>query len=246
VTATLLRITVGHLLGQRRFFAMSGLMLIPIGIALLYRLAADPDNARPATEFTPIMIRALIVTLLLPLVSLVLGTAALGSEIEDGTAVYLLATPIERWRIVLIKTLVAAAAAAAMLVPATLVTALVALGGEEQGLALGFAAAVGLGAIVYSAAFVALSVLTSRALLIGLGYVFVWEAIVTNLFAGTRWVSNREYALGVGAHISSAPPDAFGARLDGTSALIAAAIVTGGAFVLAVRWLGSFEIGERT
>ena len=245
MTRTLLRITLGHLLGQRRFFAMGGLMLIPLGIALLYRLAADGD-ATPPAEFTSNMIRALIITLLLPLVALVLGTAALGSEIEDGTAVYLLATPIERWRIVAIKTLVAAAAAAVMLVPATLLTALVSLGGEEQGLALGFAVAVGLGAVVYTSAFVALSVLTSGALLIGLGYVFVWEAIVTNLFAGTRWVSVREYALGAGDLVSAAPPAVFEARLDGTSALIAAAVVTAGAFVLAVRWLERFEIGERT
>ena len=44
----------------------------------------------------------------MPLVALILGTAALGSEIDDGTAVYLLIKPIPRWRIALAKILVAA------------------------------------------------------------------------------------------------------------------------------------------
>ena len=36
----------------------------------------------------------------MPLVALIFGTAAIGSEIEDGTAVYLIVKPIPRWRIV--------------------------------------------------------------------------------------------------------------------------------------------------
>lgn len=244
MTRALLKITAGHLLGQRRLLAMGGLMVIPVAIALLYRVAADGDNVASPTEFAPNLIQALIVTLLLPLVALVLGTSAIGSEIEDGTAVYLLATPIDRWRIVAIKALVATVAAVALLVPATLVTALVTMGGESEGIALGFSIAVGAGAITYCAAFVALSVLTSRALLFGLGYVFVWEAIVTNLFAGTRWFSIREYVLGIGDLVGSAP-QAFDARLDGTSALVAAVLVSTAGYVLAVRWLARFEIGER-
>ena len=39
----------------------------------------------------------------MPLVALILGTAAIGSEIDDGTAVYLMIKPIPRWRIALAK-----------------------------------------------------------------------------------------------------------------------------------------------
>ena len=46
--------------------------------------AAGPDVDR--------VLGILIVQTVMPLVALVLGTAALGSEIEDGTAVYLLAS----------------------------------------------------------------------------------------------------------------------------------------------------------
>ena len=43
----------------------------------------------------PLMVRTI-----LPLVALVFGTAALGSELEDGTAVFLIIKPIPRWRII--------------------------------------------------------------------------------------------------------------------------------------------------
>ena len=46
------------------------------------------------------MLDTLVVRTVMPLVALIVGTAALGSEIEDGTAVYLMVKPIARWRIV--------------------------------------------------------------------------------------------------------------------------------------------------
>ena len=42
-----------------------------------------------------------------------------------------------------------------------------------------------------------LSVVTSRALIAGLIYVFIWEGLVNGLFAGTRLLSVRHYTLGV-------------------------------------------------
>ena len=53
----------------------------------------------------------------MPLVALIIGTAAIGSEIDDGTAVYLIVKPIPRWRIALSKMVVAAGLTAAMVVP---------------------------------------------------------------------------------------------------------------------------------
>ena len=41
-----------------------------------------------------VLLDGLVVTTLLPLAALVYGTAALGAEIEDGTAVYLLSKPV--------------------------------------------------------------------------------------------------------------------------------------------------------
>lgn len=246
MTRTLLMLTALQLVGRRRAILIALAALIPIAIALLYRFAGDEQDHTPPVEFAPGLITALIITLLLPLGALVFGTAALGAEIEDGTAVYLLTKPIERWRIIAVKIAVAAGATIALAAPATLVTALIVLGGDDgDAIAVGFTIGVIVGAIAYSAVFVGLSTVTSRALIIGLAYVFVWEAFVTNVFNGTRWVSIRQYVLGVSDWISSAPPSAFEANLDGASAALAALVVVVAAFVLGVRFLERFEIGER-
>ena len=60
----------------------------------------------------------------MPLVALIVGTAAIGSEIEDGTAVYLMIKPIARWKIALSKILVAAGLTALLVVPAIVLTGL--------------------------------------------------------------------------------------------------------------------------
>ena len=242
MTRTLISLTARQLLGRRRWALIALGALLPVGFALLYRLAGDASD--PAADVTGTL-DALVVALLLPLGALVFGTAALGAEIEDGTAVYLLAKPVARWRILAAKVAVAAAATIALTVPATLATALIGMDGDRYAIAPGFAAGVAAGAVVYSALFVGLSAITSRALIAGLVYVFVWEAFVTSLFDGTRWISVRQYALGIAGEISTAPPDVFDANLGGLQAAAASVAVVVAAFALGVRSLRRFEIGER-
>ena len=86
---------------------------------------------------------------------------------------------------------------------------------------------------------------TSRALLIGLVYVFVWEGIVTNIFEGTRWVSIREYMLGLADFVSSAPARALDADLGGGSAAVAVVILFTLSVLLGARLIQRFEVGER-
>ena len=246
MTRTLLTLTALQLVGRRRAILIGLVALIPIGVALLYRFAGDERDETPPVEFAPFVIDIFIVALLLPLGALIFGTAALGAEIEDGTAVYLLTKPIARWRIIAVKIAVASAATIVLTAPTTLITGLIVLGGDDgDAIALGFTVGVVVGAIAYSSVFVGLSALTSRTLLIGLGYVFVWEAFVTSVFNGTRWVSIRQYVLGISDWISSTPPSAFEANLDGAGAAVAALVVVVAAFVLGVRLLERFEIGER-
>jgi ABC-2 type transport system permease protein len=117
------------------------------------------------------------------------------------------------------------------------------VGGLEPGslaLSLAFAVAVGITAFVYCALFVAASILTSRALIVGLVYVFLWEGILAGVLEGTRFFSVREATLGVAAAL--APP---GSAIDGglplSGSIIFIVIVIGGAFVLAARRLGAWE-----
>ncbi|MCP4958284.1 MAG: ABC transporter permease subunit [Actinomycetia bacterium] len=243
----LISLTARQLLGRRRTALIGFVLALPILIAVIYRFSDEAGGDTSTEEFAIGLVGTLIVTLLLPLVALVLGTAALGAEIEDGTAVFLLTKPIERWRIIAIKTGVAAAATAVLVVPVTMATTWIIHGGPTaDGLMLGLGLAALVGAILYCAVFVALSAFTSRALIFGLIYVFVWEAFATNLFNSLRWVSVREYATGWSdAIISVTDTDIYDPRLAVASAVIGSIVVLSAAVAYGTRALSRFEIGER-
>lgn len=243
MTLTLLSLTTHQLLGRRRAILIALLALIPVGVALLIRFAGDLDGGQ-AYETATDTIVGFVFLLLLPIGALVFGTSALGSEVEDGTVVYLLAHPIARWRVVVVKAVVASAATMVLTAPAALATALIILGGfDDASLWLAATVAAAAGSIVYSTLFVGLSTVTSRALIIGLVYVFVWEAFITNLFSGTRWVSVREYVEGVADALTTAPP--VTAKLEGQEAVVASIVVVAASLAVGTWFLTRFEIGER-
>ena len=93
------------------------------------------------------------------------------------------------------KLLVAWVVVTLLVAPAMLVAGLI--GQDDPALAIGFAVAAVVGALEYTAIFVALSLVTSRALIVGLAYVVIWEGVVAGLFAGTRTFSVRQHALAV-------------------------------------------------
>ena len=244
MTRALVLLTARQLLGRRRGLLILLVATLPVLVALLYRLGSDRLDPLPI-EFAAEMLDLLMFATVLPLTALIFGTGALGAEIEDGTAVYLLTKPVERWRIVVVKIAVSAGATIAVTLPVTVIASLIVLAGDERALTPAFGVAVVVGAIVYCSVFVALSIRTSRALLIGLGYVFVWEAIVPSIFDGTRWVSVRQYMHGIADLISTAPRFALEAELGGAASLIAAIVLTGLATFAAIRLLERFEIGQR-
>jgi ABC-2 type transport system permease protein len=238
-----LSLTARQLLGQRRTLLMVGAAALPLVIAILYRISSNDTNQ---PEFTARgLLGQLVIGTLLPLAALIFGTAALGSEIEDGTAVYLLSKPIPRWSILLSKLLVAWLATSVLVVVATVAAGTVAMSGAPQdGIVLGFAVAAVVGAFLYCALFVYLTVLTGRALIVGLVYVFIWEGVITRLFSGVRVVSIRQYSLGVADAFVTAPKNIFNPLLDPAEAFALVAATSAIVVVLAIQRLRVWEIGE--
>ena len=159
VVVPLVDVTLRAMLGRRRTVLLVLLAGLPVLVALLIRVSGGrPDADR--------VLDTLVVRFVMALVALIVGTAVLGSEIEDGTAVYLMVKPIARWRIVLAKAIVAIGLTAALVVPAVLLTGLI-LGGQSDSMTitLAFAVACLVGGSAYAVAFMALSVFTSRAFL---------------------------------------------------------------------------------
>ncbi len=193
IVFTIAAVTGRSLLGRRRTILMILLAGAPILLGLLVRLGGTRPNALPNA------LDGLVVSSVLPLVALVFGTAALGSELDDGTAVHILTKPIPRWAIVVPKVAVAGGLTALLLFPSTIISGVLigGLGSRELGLTFAFAIAVLIGSFVYAAIFVALSAATSRGLVIGLAYSLLWEGLLSGALKGTQLFSVREYIRGI-------------------------------------------------
>jgi ABC-2 type transport system permease protein len=231
----LLEVSVRGLLGRRRTILLVLLAALPVLVAILARIGGGRLEAEP-------ILAAMVVRVVLPLTALVFGTAALGAELEDGTALYILAKPVPRWLVVLAKVAVAGALSGGLSVAATLATGLLTGGLSSSTLptTLAFAVAVGVAAFVYCALFVAASILTSRALIVGLVYVFLWEGLLAGVLEGTRIFSVREATLGLAAAIAPRGSDIDGG-LPLSGSLLFVGIVMVGAFAVAARRLRAWE-----
>jgi ABC-2 type transport system permease protein len=230
-------VTARALLARRRALLMALLALVPVLIALLVRASGEVD-ASAGNAST--VLEAFILPAILPLVALVFGTSALGAELEDGTAIHLLTKPVTRWRIVAGKVLAAWPATAVLVGISALLSGLVIGGGDGAAITTAYTLTVILGSLVYAALFVALSVLTSRALIVGLIYVVLWEGVLGGLFEGTRILSVRQQLLAIVALLDP---------VDGPSKVLATGVAVAGivaflvvSFVVATRRLEAHQL----
>jgi ABC-2 type transport system permease protein len=231
VFVPLVDVTLRGLLSRRRTILLVLLAALPVLIGLLVRVSGGrPDADR--------VLDTLVVRTVMPLVALIIGTSALGSEIEDGTAVYLMIKPIARWKIALAKILVAAGLTALLIVPSVVIAGLLLGGGTTT--IVGYSVACLVGGSAYAAAFVALSVFTSRALLLGLAYTLIWEGVLSGLLEGTKFLSIRQATLGLAAGLGVDIPE--GAPLAPNVSVLVLGVVLIGSFLLASWKLTRFEI----
>ena len=78
--------------------------------------------------------------------------------------------------------------------------------------------------VAYNALFVMLSLVTTRAIAIGLLYLLVWEGLLGNLIGGVRVLSVGQYSVSVANSIARSP--ALNAHLTTATAIIMAVAVT--------------------
>jgi ABC-2 type transport system permease protein len=233
---TIARITARALVGRRRFLLLLPLPLLLVGLAVL----SDSLGATPP-EWMPPVVLGLGFGVLLPVMALIVGTGVLGSEIDDGTIVHILAKPLPRREIILAKLAVAFGITAVTVGVPMAACGLIARSGQ---LALALAVASALGALAYCALFVALSLVTRRPVLIGLLYVLIWEGVLGNLFTGTRVLSIRQYVITVADRLAAT--DMLSGRVSLPVALIMGAVFTVAATVLAIDRLRSFSVAGET
>jgi ABC-2 type transport system permease protein len=235
----IVRITLRQLIGRRRAVLLVLLAAVPILLALLFRAAKVED----VEGFSGGILDAVALTLLLPLVAILFGTAAFGAEIEDGTVVYLLAKPVARWAIVAAKLIATVGVTAALTASSVLlagVIALMPLGESGAEATRAYVAAMIVGSACYASVFLAISLFTRRSLVVGIGYWLIWEGALSTLLPGIANLSVRQYALGIANAFFQMKPEE--ARLAPSTALPLVLILLAGAFVIATWRLTRFEL----
>ena len=232
LNGVVMRLTLRATMSRKRalLFALPAAILIGIS-ALLTKTAHSP--------VWPPEFLGTVGLLVVALTSLLVGGSVLGGEIEDGSIVHLLATPVPRAVVIWSKYVVAVALTAAFVAVPELLAGLIATGGLTK-LTVGLFVGALAGSVMYNAIFVMVSVLTTRAIAYGLAYVVIWEGLLANFVSGARLLSVGHYSLGVAngiAHNATLNP---GVNL-GTSAVMGV-IVTAIALVVAARALASFSL----
>jgi ABC-2 type transport system permease protein len=227
LNVVVMRLTIKSLLGRKRaiwFIALPALMLLVAGLNR-WGSGGDPaSTAQFAADFC--------LGTVLPLLCLLIGTGVVGSEIEDGSIVYLLAKPLPR-RTVALSKLAVALCAAIVLGTVSVVAAVLVAGDQGWWLSNAYGTTAALSAICYTAVFFMIAILTRNAVIVGLIYALLWESVLGGYVPGVRTLSIRQWALAPAErilqgqsdlHVESAVSLATGLILLGLTTVIATVI----------------------
>ncbi|NML54035.1 ABC transporter permease [Streptomyces sp. R302] len=193
---TVARLTYRALLGRRRaaiLFLLPGLLLL---IATAVRVINGADDQVAAD-----LLGGFALATMVPLIGVIAGTGAIGPEIDDGSIVYLLSKPVKRPTIIMTKLIVAIAVTMAFSAVPTLIAGFI-LNGNGQQVAVAYTVAALVASIAYSALFLLLGTISRHAVVIGLVYALVWEALFGSLIAGARTLSVQQWALALAEKVT--------------------------------------------
>ena len=232
---TIARITARALLGRRKFLLLLPLPLLVMVLAFAVRSFLDP------TDVVRLVLVAIGLAVVLPVLSLIVGSGVLGSEIDDGTLTHIISKPLPRREIIITKVVVAAGITAVVTGIPMALTGLVV---GSASLAVGLAVGIAVGSLAYCALFVALSLLTRHPVLIGLLYIIVWESILTNLLSGARTLSIFQYTVTLVDRVSAS--GFVNSNVSLAVSLAMAFIFIAGFTLLAIDRLRSFTVQGET
>ncbi len=196
INGVIVGLTLRAALSRRRavLFALPALILIGISALL---------TATAHSQVWPPEVLGTVGYLVLALTALIVGGSVIGAEIDDGSLLHLLATPVSRRSVVLSKYLVAVGLTVAFAAVPEYAAGAIATGPGSR-LAIGLFVGALAGAVVYNALFVMLTAVFSpgRALATGLLYVLLWEGLLASLVPGVALLSAQHYSLAIANSIA--------------------------------------------
>lgn len=228
MNGTIAKLALQALLGRRRFYLLLAFPVLLIGLVGLVTALVDGEAAYG-------VLPNLGYPLVLPLVAILAASSVLGPEVDDGSIVYLLSKPVNRYTVAVSKWLVALVATA---VAGALPIYVAALITGDSTRAVAFLVAATVASTAYSALFLAISAVTRHAVIASLMFVLIWESLLGNLFSGIAWLSIGQWGLRVGHAVSTELPD----PADLGYAIIAGIVVTVAGVWFAGDRLRSFSL----
>ncbi len=245
---TVAQLTSRSLLGRRRTLVMLLLPLALLALCTLARVLAglDPDIERELDgSLTPDLLGAFGIAILMPLLSLIAGTGSIGPEIDEGSIVYLLAKPLNRYSIVVTKLLVAIGVVLTFGVAPVAVAGVV-LTGEVGAVTVGYTVGALAGGVAYAAVFLLLAVVTRNAVVVGLIYALIWESLVGGLVPGAQALSIQQWSLAVVQSVLGDSAERLGvdAAVDFGTGLVLLVVVTLAATAYAGRRLQTLRLND--
>lgn len=193
---TVARLTYRALLGRRRALILCALPVLLIVISAAVRGFAGADD-----QVASDLLGGFALATMVPIIGVIAGTGAIGPEIDDGSVVYLLAKPLKRPTIIFTKLIVAIAVTMAFSALPTFIAGMI-LNGNGQQIAVAYTVAALVASIAYAALFLLLGTVTRHAVVFGLVYALVWEALFGSLVSGARTLSVQQWALAVGHKVT--------------------------------------------
>jgi ABC-2 type transport system permease protein len=248
VNATVAALTRRSLLGRKRTVVLTLLPLALLALCVLARVLGGLDaeiESELGGTLAPDLLGAFGIAILMPLLGLVAGTGAIGPEIDDGSIVYLLAKPLDRYSIVVTKLAVAIGVVVVFGVLPVLLAGVV-LTGEVGVVAVSFAVGALAAGVAYAAVFLLLAVLTRNAVVIGLIYALIWESLVGGLVPGAQALSIQQWSLAVTQQVlgDSAARVGLDAAVGFGTGLVLLVVVTVVATAVAGRRLQTLRLEE--
>jgi ABC-2 type transport system permease protein len=199
VIGPIYRLTLRALLLQKRTIMLALVAAAPVLTSLVFALARSAGDSQ--RDFYSGMVQQLFVPTVASLIALVFGVSAFGDEREDGTILYLVATPQPRIELVIAKVAAAWTAALVLLVPSLVLTGLLGLGSQASLRLIGWPlVGVLLSTVAYCAAAAWLSLMTRRPVVIGIIYIILWEGSIATFAVSAAKLSISAYGRSFVAH----------------------------------------------
>ena len=210
--------------------------------AVLFGLLSPAVYRNEASGFANVASEG-IFGLMIPIATLIIGDAVLGAEVRSGTFHFSWRSPVPTWQLVVGRWSGGSLVALVTIVPATVLSALVAGVPEAAGPAL---AASAVGSVSYVAIFVAIGCISRRTAVWALAFVFLVERLLGTALTGIAQLSPtwESRAIFVGLVDFEVPNRLIREGIpQGAGAIVRLLIVSAVALAVATWRMGHLRLG---